>query len=155
MPSQHPITVRTLHSADLPAFRQLRLQALRDSPDAFGTTYAVEAAKPDEAWRSRLEQPEAFILGGLRPSSALPARGSPPALRCLASGRRRQRALLPAETRCQPWESGWTSRLHGAVKLKTLSMPSSRLLESKLLPPMVNPNGCPASTAIALEPLNE
>ena len=34
------------------------MRALHDSPDAFGTTLAVDEARPPEEWRERLENPE-------------------------------------------------------------------------------------------------
>jgi GNAT superfamily N-acetyltransferase len=36
------------------AYRELRLRALQDAPDAFGSTYAEAAALPLEKWRARL-----------------------------------------------------------------------------------------------------
>ena len=39
-------------------FRAVRLRALADSPDAFGTTLAEDEARPGSEWRSRLENPE-------------------------------------------------------------------------------------------------
>jgi GNAT superfamily N-acetyltransferase len=35
-------------------YRDLRLSSLLDSPDAFGGTHALEAARPPEVWQSRL-----------------------------------------------------------------------------------------------------
>ncbi len=57
-----PTTNRTPMSIQLGMFspqlwqryRDLRLRALRDSPDAFGSTYAAEAALPDAWWQARL-----------------------------------------------------------------------------------------------------
>lgn len=36
-------------------YRALRLSALADAPQAFGASFAVEAARPDEHWRDRLQ----------------------------------------------------------------------------------------------------
>jgi ribosomal protein S18 acetylase RimI-like enzyme len=38
--------------------RTVRLQALRDTPDAFGTTLAQDSARPLAEWRTRLESPQ-------------------------------------------------------------------------------------------------
>ena len=35
-------------------YRELRLGALAESPDAFGSVLEIEAARPDETWRQRL-----------------------------------------------------------------------------------------------------
>jgi ribosomal protein S18 acetylase RimI-like enzyme len=39
-----------------PAYRQIRLEALRDSPQAFGSTYTESLARPDSQWQTRLEE---------------------------------------------------------------------------------------------------
>lgn len=49
----HPI--RPIAPHEWPAYRALRLRSLADSPDAFGSTHALEAARPDSLWSSRLE----------------------------------------------------------------------------------------------------
>jgi len=38
--------------------RAVRLRALRDAPDAFGTTLAEDEARPAPEWRLRLEDPD-------------------------------------------------------------------------------------------------
>lgn len=44
--------------------RAIRLQALSDAPDAFGTTLAEDEGKPLDIWRERLEHPAgATFLG--------------------------------------------------------------------------------------------
>ncbi|MDF9620238.1 GNAT family N-acetyltransferase [Pseudomonas entomophila] len=42
-------------SADWPIYRDLRLKALLDTPDAFGSTYASESLRSDQAWQARVE----------------------------------------------------------------------------------------------------
>ena len=37
-----------------PAYRALRLRALEDAPDAFGSTLAAESVRPSEEWAARL-----------------------------------------------------------------------------------------------------
>jgi ribosomal protein S18 acetylase RimI-like enzyme len=46
-------------------YRDLRLRALAESPDAFGSTLALERARPDAEWARRLDT-------GARSSSELP-----------------------------------------------------------------------------------
>jgi GNAT superfamily N-acetyltransferase len=48
------ITVRRLDPSEWSEYRDLRLRALQDSPDAFATTYADARARPDAEWRRRL-----------------------------------------------------------------------------------------------------
>ena len=54
MKDASPLEVRRLRADDWQAYRNLRLRALADSPDAFGSTWEVEHAKPDEYWAGRL-----------------------------------------------------------------------------------------------------
>jgi ribosomal protein S18 acetylase RimI-like enzyme len=54
--------IRKLTSDDAGAFRELRLEALRTYPDAFGSTYEVEASRPLSYFVDRLEKN--VILGG-------------------------------------------------------------------------------------------
>lgn len=46
--------IRRITPADVETFRQTRLRALADSPESFGSTYAAEAAFPDETWVERV-----------------------------------------------------------------------------------------------------
>lgn len=41
--------------------RQLRLRALHDAPDTFGSTYADVAARPLADWTAQLEELETFV----------------------------------------------------------------------------------------------
>ena len=50
-------SIRTLHPADWPLYRDLRLRALLDAPYAFGSTYAEESKRTDDAWAARLAAP--------------------------------------------------------------------------------------------------
>ena len=43
--------IRRIRPDEWRELRDLRLRALRDTPDAFGSTYEQEAAEPDQAWR--------------------------------------------------------------------------------------------------------
>lgn len=45
--------MRTVDPDDWPLLRELRLAALSDTPDAFASTYAREAAFTDDVWRER------------------------------------------------------------------------------------------------------
>lgn len=46
--------IRTLRADEWAAYRDLRLRALADSPDAYGSTLAAEQDRPAEAWAERL-----------------------------------------------------------------------------------------------------
>jgi len=50
------LTIRRLREDDWPAFRRLRLRALRSDPMAFGSTYDKEAQFPDERWKAWARQ---------------------------------------------------------------------------------------------------
>jgi ribosomal protein S18 acetylase RimI-like enzyme len=54
--------IRKLATADATAFRELRLEALRTYPDAFGSTYETEASGQSSYFVERLERN--MILGG-------------------------------------------------------------------------------------------
>ena len=45
------VVIRRALEEDWQTFRDVRLAALQDSPSAFGSTYAKEAAWPEEEWR--------------------------------------------------------------------------------------------------------
>ena len=47
-------TVRPFAADEWPLYRDLRLRALRDSPDAYGSILDLEAALSDEEWTERL-----------------------------------------------------------------------------------------------------
>jgi len=48
------ITVRVLGEADWQRYREIRLAALKDSPEAFVSTYEDEAEFDEARWRSRM-----------------------------------------------------------------------------------------------------
>lgn len=50
-----PATIRPLTAADAAAYRSLRLQALRDHPEAFGASHEDEAARSLEITAKRLD----------------------------------------------------------------------------------------------------
>lgn len=47
--------IRRIESSEWRTYREIRLHALKDSPDAFGSTYAGSIEYSDEAWQARLE----------------------------------------------------------------------------------------------------
>lgn len=53
--------VRRATPAEWPAYRALRLAALADAPDAFGSTLAEATRNTQADWRSRLEKAACFI----------------------------------------------------------------------------------------------
>jgi GNAT superfamily N-acetyltransferase len=57
------LAIRTLRPGDWTIYRDLRLAALADSPQAFGSTLAEESKRPDDAWAARLAAP---ALGAYR-----------------------------------------------------------------------------------------
>jgi GNAT superfamily N-acetyltransferase len=75
--------IRRLAAADWAAFREIRLVALSDAPEAFGSTAADAEKLDEEEWRRRLEQRAVFLaevltqpvglaagIGGDRPGEA-------------------------------------------------------------------------------------
>ncbi|MCC2958065.1 GNAT family N-acetyltransferase [Massilia sp. IC2-477] len=48
--------IRRLRPDDGPAYRSIRLRALEDSPEAFGSSLAEEAARPLDSWSARLDK---------------------------------------------------------------------------------------------------
>jgi len=54
---RHPPAIHTLLPADWPVYRDLRLRALANAPDAFCSTLAEESQRPDDVWAARLAAP--------------------------------------------------------------------------------------------------
>jgi len=48
------INIRTFFPQEWKSYKELRLRALADSPEAFGSTLAEEEKRSDSAWKSRL-----------------------------------------------------------------------------------------------------
>lgn len=55
-PLDPPVEILSLSPSDWQAYRQLRLEALLDSPQAFGTSYLEQQMKPDSYWQTRLAE---------------------------------------------------------------------------------------------------
>ncbi len=54
------IEIRRFDTTEADLLRQVRLAALQDSPEAFGSTFEVENAKPPEFWATWLAQTPTF-----------------------------------------------------------------------------------------------
>lgn len=52
------VTIIDLPRSRWPEFRELRLEALQDSPQAFGASHADEVSYPDQHWIGRLREAE-------------------------------------------------------------------------------------------------
>ena len=57
--ASNPVSIRRAKPADWQRVRAIRLRALSDAPDAFGTTLAEDEARPMSTWRERLENDDA------------------------------------------------------------------------------------------------
>jgi len=55
------VTVRALGGEDWRAFREVRLTALKDSPDAFASSYETEAEYDEQLWRARMARSERLL----------------------------------------------------------------------------------------------
>lgn len=55
------VLVRATTITDWQALREIRLQALRDAPSAFSSTYAGEAAFADDEWHRRATRDGSFL----------------------------------------------------------------------------------------------
>lgn len=53
-------TIRQLTPVDAANYRAIRLAALQNAPEGFGSTYESEAAWPMPGWEERLAAPGAF-----------------------------------------------------------------------------------------------
>lgn len=52
--SAAPFTLRMAEPGDWPLYRAVRLRALQDAPDAFGSSHAAEAGRADAQWAERV-----------------------------------------------------------------------------------------------------
>jgi GNAT superfamily N-acetyltransferase len=59
------ITLRAISTADKDLYRETRLRALKDTPFAFGSTYAREAAFTDAEWQQRTANLTGHAVGYL------------------------------------------------------------------------------------------
>lgn len=55
LPAMQNVDISSFLPSQWREYRDLRLSALRESPDAFGSTHAASALIPDSKWRARLE----------------------------------------------------------------------------------------------------
>src|SRR5215470_2347774 len=55
------VLVRPTTIADWQMLREIRLQGLKDAPDAFSSTYAGESAFEDSVWHQRAARDGSFI----------------------------------------------------------------------------------------------
>lgn len=53
-PGAAALVVRPIRPDEWQSYRDIRLRALQDAPDAFGSTHDIERERPDDLWASRL-----------------------------------------------------------------------------------------------------
>jgi ribosomal protein S18 acetylase RimI-like enzyme len=58
------LRVRQLTAEDLPALKAIRLRALQDAPEAYGSTYEGTVTRTDDEWRAWFESVTPFIAEG-------------------------------------------------------------------------------------------
>jgi RimJ/RimL family protein N-acetyltransferase len=58
--AQQHFQIRRLEPPDVAAYRELRLEGLRNHPDSFGAAWEDEIDKPDAWWTQRLESSTVF-----------------------------------------------------------------------------------------------
>jgi len=56
------ISIRRIRSDDTSLFRDVRLRAMKDSPDAFGATYDSALQRTEDSWRDQVAQAAAGSL---------------------------------------------------------------------------------------------
>jgi ribosomal protein S18 acetylase RimI-like enzyme len=104
-------TLRRLGPDDWQVFREIRLAALADSPDAFGSTLQREQGYGEDDWRQRLsgpvyvvEDPAPVSVGGVFDNEGTPhlwGMWTDPAHRGRGHARRILDALIPPGTSAQ------------------------------------------------------
>jgi len=67
------VLVRETVPDDWQALRDIRLEALRDAPAAFGSTYAEEVQRSDDHWHNRIARGGTFLAFIPGPSASAPA----------------------------------------------------------------------------------
>lgn len=60
-------SIRSLSADEWRVYRDVRLRALQDAPEAFGGSYEAAAACPDQQWIDWCGQPSWFAFDGPRP----------------------------------------------------------------------------------------
>jgi ribosomal protein S18 acetylase RimI-like enzyme len=55
--------IRQLHPADWEAYRTIRLEALGQAPEAFGSDYAESSQRPPDTWVAGVSDPYVIVLG--------------------------------------------------------------------------------------------
>ncbi|PKR89185.1 GNAT family N-acetyltransferase [Pleomorphomonas diazotrophica] len=60
-------TIRRIGADDVEAFRRIRLEALREEPSAYASSYEDWAGLTDEEWRNRMSEPVVVAFRGDEP----------------------------------------------------------------------------------------
>lgn len=84
------VQIRRLQVADWSAFRAIRVQALSDAPEVYGTTLDQEVDQPETFWRDRLADPLNEVFAGFQAETAVALAG----LRDGAGGNVRHRGFI-------------------------------------------------------------
>lgn len=118
------VTIRPATEEDWAALKSIRLDALRDSPAAFGLSYAIASAYSEQQWRDRASSktPPEFLLA-IRQGQAVGLIGD-------SVGASNEYHLIAMWVRPECRGAGIADRLVGAIKARAVARGYRRVVLS-------------------------